>query len=327
MPTAADIMSRPVRFVDADTSVADALVAAQRYGHSGISVKEGGRVVGIVARRDLDKAIRHGLGHAPVKGVMTRNVVFARESTTVEELRRLMVDTQRRAAAHRGRRGLRACRSGTAGWPWTTWWASPPARTCWPRTRGAGRRSRARLPRLRSAPCRPLADIPFFGRIFREALGPLGRLRRRVPRRRLRPGPAAGPPNVDVDIAVEGDGIEFARRLAARPGRAGARPPEVPDRRGAPAAGDPGGGARVAACRAASRSTWTWPPPAPSSTTTPPRSPRVEHASIRQDLFRRDFTINAMAVSLKGGDFGTVIDFFGGSARPATTGSSGCCTT
>jgi tRNA nucleotidyltransferase (CCA-adding enzyme) len=44
----------------------------------------------------------------------------------------------------------------------------------------------------------------------------------------------------------------------------------------------------------------------------PAALPRVEHASIRQDLFRRDFTINAMAVSLSGRDFGTVIDFFGG---------------
>ena len=44
----------------------------------------------------------------------------------------------------------------------------------------------------------------------------------------------------------------------------------------------------------------------------PAALPRVEHASIRQDLFRRDFTINAMAISLRGEDFGTVIDFFAG---------------
>jgi len=44
----------------------------------------------------------------------------------------------------------------------------------------------------------------------------------------------------------------------------------------------------------------------------PAALPRVEHASIRQDLFRRDFSINAMAISLRGRDFGTVIDFFGG---------------
>jgi tRNA nucleotidyltransferase (CCA-adding enzyme) len=53
-PTAGEIMSRPIRLIDADTAVTDALITAQRYGHSGICVREDGRVVGIVARRDLD---------------------------------------------------------------------------------------------------------------------------------------------------------------------------------------------------------------------------------------------------------------------------------
>ncbi len=99
VPTAGEIMSRPVRFIDADTPVTEALVTAQRYGHSGICVRAAGRVVGIVARRDLDKAIRHGLGHAPVKGVMTRK----------HHLRPLDGDRGRTAAHHgRGERRPRA---------------------------------------------------------------------------------------------------------------------------------------------------------------------------------------------------------------------------
>ena len=37
-----------------------------RYGHSGFPVITDGRLVGIIWR-DLEKAMRHGLGHAPLK--------------------------------------------------------------------------------------------------------------------------------------------------------------------------------------------------------------------------------------------------------------------
>ena len=40
--------------------------------------------------------------------------------------------------------------------------------------------------------------------------------------------------------------------------------------------------------------------------------PTVEFSSFRDDLARRDFTVNAMAISLNEGDFGDLIDFFDG---------------
>ncbi len=40
--------------------------------------------------------------------------------------------------------------------------------------------------------------------------------------------------------------------------------------------------------------------------------PKVERASLKEDLVRRDFTINAMAISVNLEDFGTLIDYFGG---------------
>ncbi|QAR33227.1 CBS domain-containing protein [Geovibrio thiophilus] len=46
--------------------------------------------------------------------------------------------------------------------------------------------------------------------------------------------------------------------------------------------------------------------------TNPASAPEVENASIRNDLYRRDFSINAMAVKLTGDDFGLLLDFFGG---------------
>ncbi|WP_461831617.1 CBS domain-containing protein [Aquifex sp.] len=40
--------------------------------------------------------------------------------------------------------------------------------------------------------------------------------------------------------------------------------------------------------------------------------PKVEPASLKEDLVRRDFTINAMAISVNPEDFGSLIDYFGG---------------
>ncbi len=40
--------------------------------------------------------------------------------------------------------------------------------------------------------------------------------------------------------------------------------------------------------------------------------PRVFPSNLREDLFRRDFTINSMAVSLNESDFGELFDFYGG---------------
>ncbi len=44
----------------------------------------------------------------------------------------------------------------------------------------------------------------------------------------------------------------------------------------------------------------------------PAALPHVEMSSIKKDLYRRDFTINTMAVKLNPDNFGQLIDFFGG---------------
>lgn len=44
----------------------------------------------------------------------------------------------------------------------------------------------------------------------------------------------------------------------------------------------------------------------------PAAAPEVESSSIKNDLYRRDFSINSLAVQINNKDFGKLIDFFGG---------------
>jgi tRNA nucleotidyltransferase (CCA-adding enzyme) len=92
--TAGEIMSRPPRFVSPDDTVSHAMVLCQRHRQSGMQVGELRRLVGMVTREDLDKAIGHGLSHAPVKSVMSSDVVTCSEETPLPEVMRLVAASE-----------------------------------------------------------------------------------------------------------------------------------------------------------------------------------------------------------------------------------------
>ena len=104
-------------------------------------------------------------------------------------------------------------------------------------------------------------------------------------------------PGFDVDIAVEGDGIAFARALADALGG------EVLEhgKFGTAVVSYEGGRVDVATART-------------EHYEAPAVLPVVEHASLEEDLVRRDFTVNAMAMSLQDEDFGRLVDPFDGRA-------------
>jgi tRNA nucleotidyltransferase (CCA-adding enzyme) len=105
-----------------------------------------------------------------------------------------------------------------------------------------------------------------------------------------------GEPNFDVDVVVEGDAIALARDLAEKlEGRVRAHP------KFGTAVVLYGDDERVDLVTARSE---TYHAPAVL--------PTVDPGSIDEDLHRRDFTINAMAVSLKGENLGQLVDPFGG---------------
>ncbi len=91
-PTARDLMSSPVRTIPPDTTIEEAHRILLRYGHSGLSVVDtSGDLVGIISRRDLDIALHHGFAHAPVKGYMSKNLKTISPDTTLPKIESLMV--------------------------------------------------------------------------------------------------------------------------------------------------------------------------------------------------------------------------------------------
>jgi tRNA nucleotidyltransferase (CCA-adding enzyme) len=102
-------------------------------------------------------------------------------------------------------------------------------------------------------------------------------------------------PGFDVDIAVEGNGIAFARALAQALGG------DVLEHGKFGTAVVSYESARVDVATARTE-----------HYEAPAVLPVVEHASLEEDLVRRDFTVNAMAMSLKGEDFGELVDPFNG---------------
>jgi tRNA nucleotidyltransferase (CCA-adding enzyme) len=194
-PLARDVMSTPARAVAPTASVRDAMTLCQRHGQSGVFVAEEGRLVGGVSREDLDKAIGHDLAHAPVRGIMSSQVVSAHEEASLAELRTLVT------AAEDGRVAvLRADEL-------------------------VGVVSRADLLRtLEGAPAQPSEVVESIGDELRSSprlrhiADAVARLSERADSVYLVGGTIRdlllGEESFDVDIAVEGDAIAFAYALA-----------------------------------------------------------------------------------------------------------------
>ena len=106
--------------------------------------------------------------------------------------------------------------------------------------------------------------------------------------------------NFDLDLVVEGDGIEFARIYAKK---LGGRVKAHPEFRTAVIIFNDESGVRQRIDVATARLEYYKHPAA---------MPTIELSSIKMDLYRRDFTINALAVHLNPDRFGLLVDFFGG---------------
>lgn len=284
--TAKDIMSHPVKSLSPETTIEEAGQLMYRYGHSGYPIVKDGRLVGLITRRDLDKGNHHGLGHAPVKAYMTTNIITIEESTTLEEIQKLIIDH------NIGR--LPVIKNGEI----------------------IGIVTRTNIIEMlhnEISPKHVEADLNLSQQNYQsvmeeqlpeEVFTLLKQISETANRMQQQVYLIGGivrdiileMPNDDIDLVVEGNGIAFAKSLQE----------------------DYGG--EVLEHDSFGTATWTHPSGLMIDITTsrleyyerPASLPNVEFSTLEEDLERRDFTINAMALRLSGDSFGELIDPFGG---------------
>ena len=286
---AQDIMSTPVKTIAMYRTMEEAGRIMLRYGHTGMPVVDGQKVVGMISRRDVDKAIVHELGHAPVKGFMTTEVLSIAPTTPVSEVQKLVVenDVGRLPVVDKGYL--------------------------------VGIVSRTDILRILHGEDYPEDHELLYSFSDGEIENFSALMHERLPADIFSVLELAGQiaeeldsivycvggyvrdlflqvPNFDVDLVVEGDGRELATRLAERLGGK----IRIHERFGTAAVLlKEGTKIDVATART-------------EYYEFPAALPMVEKSSIREDMYRRDFTINTMALCLNPNKFGDLIDYFGG---------------
>lgn len=287
--TAADIMTRPVHTAPIDATVAQAEELLLRYGHGALPVvNHDGVVQGLISRRDLDRALRHGLRDAPLARYLWHGPTLLPPDAPLATVRSalaadngdrtgrlLVVDDQKRLLGIITRSDLLRA--------WTT-------------GQDIGKSDHKLVGEtLERFLNRDLLDIlRRAGAIAQQRGAALyivgGAVRDMI----------LGRTPDDLDLVVEGDAIGLAESLAAELG-------------GTVRSHTAFGTATLTLERTHGQPlTLDFVMARTEFYERPSALPDVEAASLRHDLHRRDFTINTLAICLNPARYGWLYDFYGG---------------
>jgi tRNA nucleotidyltransferase (CCA-adding enzyme) len=288
---ARDIMSAPVKTLDSDVTISRARELLTRYNVNALPVMENGKMIGIISRNIVEKALFHGLGDVSVCEYMHTEYLEAKPYTPISDIQEYMVGRDRRfvpvfddgalVGAITRTDLLRFIYSGLTGKPADVY---DVAREVTPARK---RRIADLLNRhLTGRVVKILKDLGETGDQFDLPVYGVGGFVRDL---------LLGIRNYDIDVTVEGDGILLAETFAARHNcrvkshrKFGTAVIVFPD----------GFKIDVASTRL-------------EYYTSPGALPSVERSSLKMDLYRRDFTINTLAIRLNKSDFGVLLDYFG----------------
>jgi len=287
-----DFMSYPVISLEAGDTVREAGLTAGRYTVNSFPIQEQGRLKGIITRQELEKAAHHGMQEHPVSEFMNTDTLRLSVEDPIEKAHDLLLGGGQRFIPVMDGDSLvgvltrmDVIRSLARSLP------TPVKERLAREGSSLGSREK-RISRLMSEriPEERLAVLKEAGKIG-KALGMnvylVGGMVRDLLMRR---------DNLDIDIVAEGDGVLLAQKICEA---YGARK-RVHDRFGTAKVIFPDGfRIDVATARL-------------EYYEKPAALPNVEWSSLKLDLYRRDFTMNTLAVRLGPSRFGELVAFFGG---------------
>jgi tRNA nucleotidyltransferase (CCA-adding enzyme) len=291
--TAGDIALGRIFTVDLQTSVEETKDQLNQLRVNALPVRDPSTddLVGLVTRQILDRALSHGMAERPVQTVMQPELPTVAVSTPLADLRDLFLERSHRFVVVE-----------KDAKPVGIVTRMELFRRMFERQHEAGAVLDHRM-----AGARPVSQP--VNRLLREVapkwvqelLSTVQIVADRVTEPVYLVGGMVrdlllGRPNEDVDLVVEGSGITFGEALADAVG--GRSHPHAPFLTAVVTLPD-GHKVDVASART-------------EFYRTPAALPEVATSLIRQDLYRRDFTINSLAIAMSGSRHGELIDFFGG---------------
>ncbi|MFA5353554.1 MAG: CBS domain-containing protein [Thermodesulfovibrionales bacterium] len=290
LKVARDVMTTPVITITAESRIREAGEMMTRYGVNVLPVVRDEKYLGIISRELVVKALFHGFGESRCEDFATIDAITTSPETPVSEVESSMIEQNQRfvpviederiTGAITRTDLLRSLyedslRKGRI--------SSKEYTEVHGMGRNIGRLLRERLPA-------PFSQFLSMAGSVADELGFGAYLVGGCVRDLLR-----GEENLDIDIVVEGNGVALAKTIAER---MEARV-IVHQRFGTAQVIKGAMKLDVATART-------------EYYESPAALPHVEMSSIKKDLYRRDFTINTLALKLNKKDFGLLIDFFGG---------------
>lgn len=285
---AASIMSKPPMVIESSRSMADAAEFMTRFGLKGLAVVAPGGLhcVGVLEQKIADKAVGHGLHDVPLVEYMLEDYATVPPSADLHQVMEIVIGKrQRLLPVVEGQEIIGIITRTDLVNLLVEESARIPEAMLPDRKRDRNIRSVMRT-RLAGSIIALLEQAGHLAQDLNYKIYAVGGFVRDL---------LLGRPNLDIDLVVEGDGIRFAKELAkARQGRV----KEHQKFKTAVVVFPDGQRIDVATARL-------------EYYEYPTALPTVELSSIKLDLYRRDFTVNALALNLTPGHFGQVMDFFG----------------